>query len=171
MKTVSENASFQKHSPDGDFWKCCLSCGRTKTEFSNTISWCHTSCSACPVRLAIVFPFFVASACGGQKRLECATWRRIFSTMDKKISFFKNNRIRVGLWTADVFPVVAFLRERSDDRKYVCSSQAKYVWTRPESVKKTNTRKSLQFLRKKSGYLGKKRMDGSLNNVWIALRD
>ena len=36
---------------------------------------------------------------------------------------------------------------------------------------KTTTRKSLQFVRKKSGYSGKKRMDGLLRNFWIALRD
>ena len=31
-----------------------------------------------------------------------------------------------GLRTADVFPVVASLPPRSDDRKYVCGSQARY---------------------------------------------
>ena len=67
-----------------------------KRRSSNTISSCHTSYRACPVRLAIVFPFFVASSCGRAKtssntlRVEA-----FFSTMDKKISFFKNIRTRV----------------------------------------------------------------------------
>ena len=43
-----------------------------------------------------------------------------------------------------------------------------HVWKRPESVKKkTTTRKSLQFVRKKSGYSSKKRMDDSLKNVGL----
>ena len=38
-----------------------------KRRFSNTISSCHTSYNACPVRLAIVIPLFVASSCGRAK--------------------------------------------------------------------------------------------------------
>ena len=67
-----------------------------KRRFSNTISSCHTSCRARPVRLAIVIPFFVSCSCGPAKtssntlRVEA-----FFSTMDKKISFSKNIRTRV----------------------------------------------------------------------------
>ena len=48
---------------------------------------------------------------------------------------YKNNHVNhliteittgtvISLRSADVFPVVASRRERSDDRKYVCASQA-----------------------------------------------
>ena len=40
--------------------------------------------------------FFVASSCGRAKTIRIRyVWRGIFSTMDKKISFFKNIRTRV----------------------------------------------------------------------------
>ena len=67
-----------------------------KRRFSNTISSCHTSYRACPVRLAIVIPFFVASSCGRAKtssntlRVEA-----FFFDNGQKISFFKNIRTRV----------------------------------------------------------------------------
>ena len=39
-----------------------------------------------------------------------------------------------SLRSADVFPVVTFFwRERSDDRKYIWASQAKYAWDIPTS--------------------------------------
>jgi len=41
-----------------------------------------------------------------------------------------NNSFRhfyLSLRTADVFPVVAFRRERSDDRKFVCGSRAIFI--------------------------------------------
>ena len=108
-----------------------------KRRFSNTISSCHTSYRARPVRLAIVIPFCVASSCGRAKNeFEYATCGGVFFLQ----------------WT----------------KKSPFSKISGHVWKRPESVKKkTTTRKSLQFVRKKSGYSGKKRMDDSLKNVGL----
>ena len=107
-----------------------------KRRFSNTISSCHTPYRACPVRLAIVIPFFVASSCGRAKTIRIRyVWRLFFRQWTKKSPFSKISG---------------------------------HVWKRPESVKKkTTTRKSLRFVRKKSGYSGKKRMDDSLKNVGL----
>ena len=75
--------------------------------------------------------------------------------------------LRASVWSKNKGSV--FFRQWT--KKSPFSKISGYVWTRPESVKKTTPRKSLQFVRKKSGYSGKKRMDGSLRNFWIALRD
>ena len=75
--------------------------------------------------------------------------------------------LRASVWSKNKGSV--FFRQWT--KKSPFSKISGYVWTRPESVKKTTPRKSSQFVRKKSGYSGKKRMDGSLRNFWIALRD
>ena len=108
-----------------------------KRRFSNTISSWHTSYRARPVRLAIVIPFFVASSCGRAKTSS--------NTLRVEGYFFYNGQKNL-------------LFQKYPD---TCGRGLK-VWK-----KKTTTRKSLQFVRKKSGYSGKKRMDDSLKNVGL----
>ena len=85
-----------------------------KRRFSNTISSCHTSYRARPVRLAIVIPFFVASSCGRAKT--------------------SSNTLRVE----------PFFSTMDTGKKSPFSKISGHVWKRPESVKKkTTTRKSL----------------------------
>ena len=89
-----------------------------------------TPCKACN-RNSILRSVFVWT---GKNEFEYATCGGFFSTMDKKISFFKNIRTRV-------------------EEAWKCQ--------------KKTTRKSLLFVRKKSGYSGKKRMDDSLKTVGL----
>ena len=61
-----------------------------KRRFSNTISSCHTPYRACPVRLAIVIPFFVASSCGRAKNeFEYATCGGFFFDNGQKNLLFQ----------------------------------------------------------------------------------
>ena len=90
-----------------------------------------TPCKACN-RNSILRSVFVWTGKNDSNTLRVEAF---FSTMDKKISSFKNIRTRV-------------------EEAWKCE-------------KKTTTRKSLLFVRKKSGYSGKKRMDDSLKNVGL----
>ena len=95
VKTVSENASFQKHSPDRRFLKCRLIVWTITEVFEYDIMMLYiiqsTPCKACN-RNSILRSVFVWTGKNDSNTLRVEAF---FSTMDKKISFFKNIRTRV----------------------------------------------------------------------------
>ena len=95
VKTVSENASFQKHSPDRRFLKCRLIVWTITEVFEYDIVMLYiiqsTPCKACN-RNSILRSVFVWTGKNDSNTLRVEAF---FSTMDKKISFFKNIRTRV----------------------------------------------------------------------------
>ena len=72
VKAVTENASFLNVSHIGDFWKRhqTIFFVRTEEKGDFRIRWCHTSCSAYPVKHAIVFPSFLRVRVDGRKRFK-----------------------------------------------------------------------------------------------------
>ena len=102
MKKVTENASFQKRSPEWRFLKLSafrLLVDGQKWRFSNTMIFCiiYYKPYACSVRDAIVFLLFWRFSMVGRKRIEYATCGRVLfcKRREHEISVFKNIRIHV----------------------------------------------------------------------------
>ena len=114
LKMVTENASFQKRSPEWKFWKRRLFVYLWTDKNGFRIRWCHTSYTSplawrmfrkrCYDRICNVLAF----SCGPTKTLRVRyVWMRIFVENREKTSVFKNIRIHDdGAQAAFSFPWV-----------------------------------------------------------------
>ena len=101
MKKVTENASFQKRSPEWRFLKMSafrLLVDGQKWRFSNTMIFCiiYYKPYACSVRDAIVFLLFWRFSMVGRKRIEYATCGRVLFCKRRERSPF--SKISGYMW-------------------------------------------------------------------------
>ena len=121
VKTVSENASFQKHSPDRRFLKCRLIVWTITEVFEYDIMMLYiiqsTPCKACN-RNSILRSVFVWTGKNDSNTLRVEAF---YSTMDKKSPFSK---ISGHVWTTPKSE-----KKQLQERVYNSVIWARNAWT------------------------------------------